>query len=156
MFRKKRIFVPARLDKSGGLYYNEGSFFRPRRYFMKRIGLLLCLFLLLPILFACGGSDAASPSADTPSQTERPADHSDRGSERPADTEQSPPYTVTVTCDLPEGVTLTGGALCQTVTSAAEFEPVELMISIAAVKSTTGIPRFKTSSRSVLIISAPE
>ena len=101
---------------------------------MKRLRLFLCIFLLLLALTSCGGEGATPPGeGGTATQTELSggsASANNPGSitESPTEAQQSPPYTVTVTCDLPDGVSFSGGDLLQTVMAASDFEPVELTV----------------------------
>lgn len=49
-------------------------------------------------------------------------------SEAETQTVKQPPYTVTVVCSIPDGVTLTGGATVQTVETAEDFLPLTVSV----------------------------
>ena len=86
----------------------------------------LLLLLLLCLLTACGGAGSAATETTAPTGG---TDTAAPPSAAETETAQTPPYTVTVVCPTPEGVTLSGGAPIQSVMSAADFTPVEIAVA---------------------------
>jgi hypothetical protein len=91
---------------------------------MKSFSFLFLLLLLLCLLTACGGGGTPIDSGEPPAASDSAAES------LPIDTRPAPqpPFTVKVTCTIPDGVVFSGGDTVQTVMTAAEFEPLTLTV----------------------------